>query len=74
MTNEELIRLIQEKINKASAEKSAIIVLKIHEPIDTVRWNTFVQLEKDLKSHINNLEWTLSYFEEYNVQLDWRQP
>lgn len=62
MTNDEITTGIQSKISIANAEKIVITSLREQEYIETVRWYTFLQLEKDLSTYIHNMEWALDFF------------
>lgn len=62
MTNTELLVNIENKIQHAIAERDEIATLRKLEAVDSTRWDVFLQLERDLNSHIDNLQWTINYF------------
>lgn len=63
MQHKEIVKLLETMIYKVSEEKTNIRAWRRLEPIDTIRWNTLVQIERDLKRHLQDLEWTLDYFQ-----------
>lgn len=60
----DLLAAIQKEMDEFRAKRDLMKYSRKNEPIESIRWYTFLQLEKDYQQHIDNLNWTFKFLSE----------